>query len=158
MNPGPKKISPQNALDRLMKICSQSEKSVFDVRQKLHEWGIEEDADKIISRLITDQFIDDGRFARAFVRDKIKFNKWGRIKVKFLLKGKQISQLIIDEALSSVSEEEYSEIVIGELEKKLKSLKNMNSFQTKSKLYAFGQQRGYEQELLFSFFGNHGLA
>jgi regulatory protein len=152
-----KKISRSEALDRLMNLCSRTEKSSSDIRKKLHEWGLDEETEKIIDALTKDKYIDDTRYARAFVIDKIRFNKWGVIKVRYLLRSKQISSADITAALSSVDPEEYRRIVFDELTKKRKSLQTGHSYKLKAKLHAFANQRGYETVLINEFIDSSSI-
>jgi regulatory protein len=143
-NPIPENI----AINRLMQLCSRSEKSSSDIRKKLSEWGLENRANPIIKRLTEEKYIDDARFAAAFIHDKIFINKWGKIKAKFMLRSQQISNENIDNALATIYDKSYREMIFGELQKKRLSLKKNTSFHIKSKLYAFGMQRGYEPDLI----------
>jgi regulatory protein len=149
---GPSFNIPENvALTRLMALCSRSEKSEYDVLNKLIEWGLEDQSKKILDTLKKENYIDNFRFACAFAIDKIKFNKWGRYKVRYLLKSKHISEIDIQNALNAIDYDEYRKIVFEELRKKKSTLKTTNSFEIKSKIYAFGNQRGYENDLINEF-------
>jgi regulatory protein len=145
-------ISEATALSRLMQICSRAEKSAFEIGKKLKEWGLEAKADQIINKLVREGFIDDTRFAIAFSKDKIVLNKWGKIKVRFLLKGYHIPDKDIRQALDRIDDQQYQDIVFAELDKKKSSLKKYPVLQLKSKLYAFGAQRGYEPDLMHRYF------
>jgi regulatory protein len=144
-------ITAENALRRLMNICSRSEKSSFDIRKKLKEWGLEKQTESILSKLVLENFIDDTRYATAFAHDKIHINKWGKIKVSFLLKRQHIEPPAINLALESVTDHEYQEIVFMEMQKKRVSLKTTSPLLMKSKLYAFATQRGYEPDLVRAY-------
>ncbi len=157
MNKQKKIISEAEALSRLMKLCSKSEKSVFEIKQKLKQWGLDSKIDLIITKLKSEKFIDDLRFAKAFSNDKFLFNKWGKIKIKYLLNRHQISGNIIDEALSQINEEDYSKMVEEEMTKKNQSLKISNLFKRKARLYSFGSQRGYESDLINRFLNKERL-
>ena len=152
-----KKISETEALSRLMELCSRSEKSSFEIRQKLKQWGLESKADSIITKLKKENFIDDTRFVKAFSHDKFLVNKWGKIKIKYLLRSHRIPECIIDEGISYIDEDEYLKMIEEEMAKKNKSLKISNRFKRKTKLYAFGSQRGYESEFIQAFFNKEGL-
>ena len=133
-------ISKSAALIQLMKECSRSEKSPFDIEKKLKSWGLEQHADDIIEKLRMEKFLDEKRFTKAFIHDKIWINKWGRIKIRFLLLQHKIP-------LKS-----YKQLVWNELAKKKLSLKNMKPLQVKSKLFSFGYQRGYETDQIREFY------
>ena len=143
---------PENiAVSRLMQLCSRSEKSAYEVRRKLIEWGLEPQADRIIKRLTEEKYIDDARFAAAFVHDKIFINKWGKIKVKYMLKRLQISDTDIENALIALDEEAYRIMIFDELRKKQDTLKKYPLARVTSKLFSFGLQRGYETDIIRRF-------
>lgn len=140
-------ITPKQALARIQKICSIQEKCSFDVRRKLFDWSIEEkEVERIINCLVYDKFIDDNRFAKSFVREKFRINKWGRIKITYTLKQKRIPESTIVLALEEIEEEEYLQVLETELIKKKKSIKAKNQFDLKGKLLRFGQGKGFEIE------------
>ena len=116
-------ISKSAALALLMKECSRSEKSPFDIEKKLKSWGLEQHADDIIEKLRMEKFLDEKRFTKAFIHDKIWINKWGRIKIRFLLLQHKIPQSIVDEELQSFDLKSYKQLVWNELAKKKLSLK-----------------------------------
>jgi regulatory protein len=156
---GPKKImSPAEAIQRLMDLCSRSEKSTSEVRQKLSDWKLENEAEAIIGELCREKFIDDSRYAAAFAVDKMRFNKWGILKIKYLLKSRQIAESDIENAIRSIDTEKYNKMVFAELKKKKATLKKMDPFKSKSKLYAFGNQRGYENNLINDFIESSNLS
>jgi regulatory protein len=134
-------------------LLSQYKSSIFGI-DKLN---VDEETEKIIDALAKDKYIDDARYARAFVIDKIRFNKWGVIKVRYLLRGKQISTADITTALRSVDPEEYRRIVFDELTKKRKGLHINDSYKLKAKLYAFANQRGYETALINEFIDSSSI-
>lgn len=143
-----KKITPKQALIKAQNLCARSEKSKADIQKKLHDWQIPNaDIEKIIELLIQDKFIDELRFAEYFVRDKFRFNKWGRIKITYALKQKQIPQSTINQAMSEINEQEYRENIKHELIKKQKSIKNTDDSKQKEKLIRFAQSRGYEIDI-----------
>ncbi len=144
-------VTKEYALNRLMQLCSHSEKSSYEIMKKLKEWGLENKADEILKELSDSNYIDDERYAKAFAHDKIIINKWGKNKVNFLLKRQQIKPINIQQALDSIDDEQYCKIVSEELEKKRKSIRHTSSLQLKAKLYAFGVQRGYESDLIQAF-------
>ena len=152
-----KQKSEAEAFSQLMALCSQSEKSAYEIRQKLKQWGLESKSDAIIEKLKKENFINELRFVKAFSHDKILINKWGKIKIKYMLRGKQIHENIIEDGLSQIDEEEYTKMVEEEMYRKNKSLKISNRYQRKAKLYAFGSQRGYESALLSHFFDKESI-
>jgi regulatory protein len=146
-----KKMSFSEALQRLMDLCSRSEKSSSDILKKLREWKLEEEADNIIKLLREDLFLDDARYASAFAADKIKLNKWGIIKIRYLLKSRQIMSSDIEKAIIQIDMNNYHQMVFSELSIKKNTLKSKDPYIVKNKLYAFGNQRGYESNLINEF-------
>ena len=145
-----KKISTQMALSRLQKICSLQEKCSFDLIRKLKSWDLaEEEILKIIESLKKDKFLDDNRFAFYFVREKFKINKWGREKINFALKKKEIDAEIRDSALEEISEENNFEILRDLLIRKRKTIKSSGLYELKGKLIRFGTQRGFSFEIVY---------
>ncbi len=140
--------SETDILNRLRQICSKSEKSPKDIQDKLKQWNSECDPLYIIGVLKKEGFLDESRYTMAYVNDKIKFARWGKIKIRYHLKFKSISEGIIDHNLNSFPFDEYRKIIEGEIRKKNSALKESDPFKRKQKLLSFGNQRGFECELL----------
>lgn len=142
-------LSYNQALSKAMAICSKAEKCVSDIQQKLNDWGIEQaDAQKIIKTLIAEKFIDEERYTRYFVRDKFRFNHWGKVKIVFMLKSKKIPATLIDEALQEIDNEVYIELLVKLLKEKATKTKFVNEYDKKGKLVRFAQSRGFEFEVI----------
>ena len=94
-------IKHEEALARAMALCSRSEKSASDIDRLLMGWGIDsaETREKIVSQLRSEKFINDARYAGSFTRDKYRFNRWGRIKIRAMLRSKGIAENDIENAL-----------------------------------------------------------
>ena len=139
----------KQALLSVQAICSQQEKCRHDIREKLVKWDIgENDIEKILGQLEAEKFIDESRFAASFARDKFRFNKWGRIKISYAMKQKHIPESTINEALDSIPEDEYREVLTEELAKKRRSVKGKNAWDIRNKLTRFAQQRGFEFDII----------
>jgi regulatory protein len=142
-------LNYNQALSKAMAICSKAEKCVSDIQTKLNEWGVEKaDAQKIIKTLIAEKFIDEERFTRYFVRDKFRFNQWGKVKIVFMLKSKKIPAALIDEALQEINDEIYLELLVKLLKDKAKKTKFVNEYDKKGKLIRFAQSKGFEFEVI----------
>lgn len=133
--------------------CMTSEHSVRQVNDKLHEWGVESAtaAERIISGLIKDRYIDEQRFASAVVHDKLMFNRWGRVKIRLYLKNQCIDELTINTAMEQIDEKEYVEILRSVVAGKSKSIKATDKWQHDAKLMRSVVQCGFEPELVRSF-------
>ncbi len=128
-------------------MCSRKEYSISDIRKKLQNWKLPESKqEEIIKDLVEENYINESRFAEAFVKDKFRFNKWGRQKIKYQLKQKQITEENIETAFEQISQEDYSEMIEKLLESKNKSVKAKSDYERKGKLLRFMAQRGFEIE------------
>ncbi len=137
-------------LDRAARLCGTGEKCQNDVREKMISWGLEEeDAEKAIRYLVENKFLDDQRFASYFVRDKLKFNKWGRIKISYALRQKKIASEIIEACISQIDPVLYNEILDQILHTKIKSIGKPDTAQNKAKLLRFAAQRGFTSSEIF---------
>ena len=145
-----KKITKKEALLKAENICARNEKCESEIHNKLFEWGLDpKEIDEILIALTKNLFIDNLRYAKAFVREKSSFGKWGRIKIEFALKQKNINKEFIKIALEEINEPNYDITLERELINKLKSIKNQDIYTTKSKLIRFGLSRGYENGKIF---------
>jgi regulatory protein len=141
-------MNEQEAIRRTMALCSRKEYSAGEILDKLTEWEVPADkAQKVLELLIKEKFVDDMRFATAFVNDKLKFSKWGKIKINYMLRQKGISETIIDQTLSSIDLEYYIEILLSELKKKIKTVHANNHYELKGKLIQFAFGRGFEYDI-----------
>jgi len=147
--------SKDKALAKAQNICAKMEKCRGDIRQKLFEWKVEKPFhDEILEQLIKDKFIDEKRFVQYFVRDKYKLNKWGKLKIDYALRAKEISSETIEYALENIDLEEYTDICRDLLQKRLKTLANDVADKQKVKLIRFGQSRGYEGAMVYKIVEN----
>lgn len=133
-----------------MALCSQQEKCCIDIIQKLKIWKLsDKDIDKIIAYLVKEDFINEERYAKAFVNDKFKFNKWGKQKIKFALLQKKLSENVIEKALNMIDIEEYKLLIEKEVRKKMASLINDEPVKMKEKLIRFAISKGFEPDLIY---------
>jgi regulatory protein len=140
----------REALSYAMDLCSRQEKCRREMRDKLQKFNLPEElVEKVLKALQKEGFIDESRYAGMFVRDKLKLNRWGRIKIRYMLSAKQIPDEIISEAINGIDEQDYRAILREELIKKRRQIKDDNSFTVRNKLARFGQQRGFESGLVF---------
>jgi regulatory protein len=138
------------ALKKAMSLCARREYCSEDIRVKLDSWGINNpDADNIISRLIRENFINDKRYAEAFVKDKYHHNKWGKVKIASQLRAKRIASEVIDSALATVDEDQYRQTIKDILASHRKFIKAKNQFDLKGKLLRFGLSKGFESHILY---------
>lgn len=130
-----------------MASCSRKEYCEFDILQKLSGYDISiEQKNDILSRLVKENFVDNSRYTEAFVKDKIRFNKWGKYKIKAQLRAKNISERLIENALNEYVDEDYQKMIEEELVKKMKNIKEADYYKRKGKLMRFAASRGYAPE------------
>lgn len=140
----------EEALHKTAAFCSLQERCVSEVLDKLSKMEISEsDSHKIIAYLTQEKFIDESRFAVAFAKDKFRFNKWGKIKIKMGLKEKGIHPNQIEEALNEIDEKAYEELAVELINSKSKTLKYKNEFDRKGKLVRYMLQKGFETSIVF---------
>ena len=105
MNSPKRHIAPHVAFNKAAALCSRCEYAAADIRTRLLKWGLEpQQAPAVLQRLTDEGFLNEQRFARAFVNDKFRFNGWGRVKIAYQLRAKGIGQDCIDEALAQIDE------------------------------------------------------
>ena len=139
--------SPEKVLNKMMQLCSRKEYCVSEIMQKLKTRDLNEgEQQEIIDYLIKENFINEARYAKAYCRDKFRFNKWGKQKIRYGLIQKGIPESLIREALDEIPEEEYEQTLQEELQKKMSGLKELPDEEKKVRLLRFASGRGYEQE------------
>ena len=139
--------TPEQALTTLMALCAKAERSTDDARRLLRRWGVAEpDAEKVIGTLVAQRFIDDRRYAEAFVRDKMRFSNWGVFKIRSALNMRRIDRDIIAEVLDACSGEDSGRRLEETLRRKMRSIKAKDSYDRKVKLMRYGLSLGYEME------------
>ena len=138
----------EQALQSLMRECARSERSSGDALRLMKRWGLaDEDARKVLMRLQTERFIDDARFAEAFVRDKLNLSGWGAYKIKMALRAKGVSQEIIEEVVAPMfAETDMKERLEEIMVRKMRTLKYSSAYDAKTKLIRFAASRGYDME------------
>ncbi len=136
-------------LHKAASYCSIAEHCVSEVNDKLQKWNVPaEQREEIINRLIAAGFINEGRYAKAFVTDKFRFNKWGKTKITLALKTKGISTEDISHAIELIDEGEYDEMLATILKSKLVGLKYEYEYEKQGKLFRFAQSRGFEPNVI----------
>jgi regulatory protein len=140
---------------KLESFCAYQERCVFEVRKKMNPWNLSlEQQDQLISDLIANRFLDEERFAEAFVSGKFRIKKWGRIKIRTHLKSKFISNYSLNKAISSIDDDAYFQTLVDVLEKKERLLASkLSVWDKKVKLIRFASSRGFEQDLILEALG-----
>ena len=139
--------TPEQALAALMRLCARAEKSQEDARRLMRGWGVaEKDAEQVLGRLVRDRFIDDSRYAEAFVREKLRLSGWGEYKIRTALQRKRIDRALIDAALAEADRPAMGERLCRQLERKARTAKYSTQYELKTKLIRYGLSLGYDYE------------
>lgn len=140
-------ITETEALSRVAAYCSTAEHCRAEIVEKLQRWGMAYDAmDRILDRMEQEKYIDEERFCRAFIRDKYRFAKWGKVKIGQALQLKKISSMTFRPLLNEIDEEEYLSILRDLLVSKRKSVRAENDYELNGKLMRFALSRGFEMK------------
>ena len=137
------------ALQRLSALCASAEHCEYEMTEKMRKWEVEEsDCERIMEYLRKAKFVDDERYARAFVKDKIKYNKWGRRKVEQGLWAKHIAEDIRQRVLDEVDESQYKSVLTDLLKSKRRSITAANDYEMYRKLIKFALSRGFDYSIV----------
>ena len=147
-NTAQKKLTPQQALPKLKQYCAYQERCHSEVKEKLYNYGVyRDDAEEIISKLIEENYLNEERFASLFAGGRFRIKQWGKMKIKYELKQKGVSEYCIKKALQSIDPDEYEKSLQKLADQKLRTLKSeKNIFIKKRKLQDFLLQRGFEND------------
>lgn len=141
-------FTPQQSVPKIKQYCAYQERCHAEVRDKLYSFGLnKKEVEEIISELITENYLNEERFAIHYAGGKFRMKQWGKNKIKQSLKLKQVSEYCIKKALKEIDEKEYEKTFLKLMEMKLKTLKGeKNIFIKKRKLQDFLLMKGYESE------------
>ena len=144
-----KDMTEQEAYLQLAALCAQAEHCQQEMRDKMRRWELDETVqNRIVTRLVKERYVDDERYVRAFVKDKIRYNKWGRRKVQQALWQKHIDADIQQRVLDEIDEKEYLDILRPLLKQKRKSIKAESDYELNQKLVRFALGRGFGFDII----------
>ena len=139
----------QEAYLTLAALCARSEHCQWEMLEKMRRWELDDETQaRVMARLVEERYVDDERYARAFVKDKVRYNKWGRRKVEQALWQKRIADDIRERVLDEVDEEEYLNVLRPLLKQKRKSIKAENDYELNQKLVRFALGRGFTYDII----------
>lgn len=143
-------LTKEQALQKLRHYCAYQERCHSEVKEKLYELGISKiHHDEITASLIEENYLNEERFAILFAGGKFRIKQWGRVKIKYQLKQKQVSEYSIKKALKQISEKDYLKTIQKHIVEKLKTLKGERDiFIQKRKLYDFLVHKGFEADIV----------
>jgi regulatory protein len=145
-----KASNPDYIIEKAKRYCAFQERCVFDVKKKLYEWKVNpQESERVIHKLLQENFVNETRFARVFVGGKSRIKKWGKMKITAQLRARKISEENIRLSMHEINEEEYIKTLIQIMDKKRLSLKDPDNFIAKKKLLNYALSRGFEKDLIF---------
>jgi regulatory protein len=146
------------AYDKAAVLCSRSEKCTSEIQEKLRLFGLSvEESEPVIKKLVDEKYIDDERFARAFVKDKFRFNHWGKQKIEYMLRAKKINQEILALAFEEIEDEGYADELLKLLTDKVKTIKAKDEYDKRNKLMRFAMGRGFESGKIYAALKELGI-
>ena len=145
------KSEKEALLLRAMRECSAREYCISDISSLLERWGAHDSEAKewIINRLITEKFIDEHRYSRAFVIDHFKHSHWGRVKITMGLRGKRVDPAAIASGLEAIDDGEYLTLLVKILQEQRKKIRAKNRLDLKGKLLRHALGKGFESHLVY---------
>lgn len=144
-----KEKTEEEAFLQLASLCANAEHCQYEMLEKMKRWELSDEAQaRVMARLVEERYVDDRRYARAFVKDKIRYNKWGYRKVQQGLWMKRIDKDIQDEILDEIEETEYLNVLKPLLKQKRKSIKANSDYELNQKLVRFAYGRGFTFDII----------
>ena len=151
-----KNIGIDKSRQKIRQFCSYQERSHQEVKEKLYSFGLyKEDVESLLSEMIEENYLNEERYAIAFAGGKFRIKKWGRVKIRYELKQKRISEYCTRLGLAAIDENEYLKTLHSLFEQKRASVKSeKNIFVKKQKIQSFLMQRGFEPQLISGLLQN----
>ncbi len=145
-----KNLTKEQALPQVKQFCVYRERCHSEVKEKLYLLGLHKnDVEQLVAQLIEENYLNEERFAKQYAGGKFRMNQWGRVKIKYALRQKQVSDYSIKKGLKEISESDYKKTLQKLAEQKLKTLKNeSNVFSKRKKVQDYLLGKGYEGELV----------
>ena len=141
-------ITPDSCLQKLEALCARGEHCEHELREKMRRWQLPESAaDSIIEKLRREDYINDGRFARAYALDKLRYNQWGRGKLRYMMCALQLPEEVIRVALEEIDDEEHEAVRQALIEKKNREIKDKDPYTRKAKQQRFLYSRGFSPDI-----------
>ena len=144
-----RKLEKLAALEQLRSFCAYQDRCHKEVRTRLLEYQVYgDDLEQVIAELITDDFLNEERFARSYVRGKFRIKKWGRGKIRQELKFRQISDYLIKKGMTEIDDQEYFATLEEVIQKKLRTVREPDPFKKRKKLTDYAASRGFEYAII----------
>lgn len=147
-----KRFSPTEALAKIQRYCAYQERSHKEVKTKLFDYGLySSQVDELISQLITDGFLNEERFAKAYAGGKFRIKKWGKLKIKNELEFLGLTKNCIQRGLKEIESVDYSKTLKALIKKKAAEIKEENPFKKRDKVARFVIGKGYEPDMVWEY-------
>ncbi len=150
MTPTPrerKSKSAAEALQSLMRLCARGERSTGDAIRLMRTWGVPEgERQAVVDRLVAQRFIDNGRYAELYVREKSRLSGWGARKIAMQLRTKGVEKEVIAEALATIDSDEQSDRLVEKLRRKMRTTKAQSDYEMRGKLLRYALGLGYDYD------------
>ena len=144
-----KEMTGQQAYQKLAALCARSEHCQQEMLDKMRQWGVdEEEQAQVMARLVEERYVDDERFTRAFVNDKVRYAKWGRRKMQQALWMKRIDEQLARTVLDEGPDEDYIAILRPALKQKRRSTKAASEYEMTMKLIKYALSRGFTMDVI----------
>lgn len=148
-------LTREQALSKIKHFCAYQERSHYEVKQKLYSFGLAKSiVEEIISSLIEEDYLNEERFARAYAGGKFRMKHWGRNKIIYALKQKQVSAVNIKSGLKELEGEMYTQTLLKIANEKWQSLQGESTMMKRAKTQAYLLQKGYENNLIIEILQN----
>ena len=142
----------KQVISHMATLCSRSEQCSPDIRKKIIAAGLTEDeAAEIIIYLKEEKYIDDERYVKAYIAEKFKINKWGRVKMKYYLRQKGLTDDVIEKGMESIDEKKYVDLLLKTMKEKARKVKKKNKFEKMGQIIRYTQSRGFEPEIIHRY-------
>jgi len=149
-SPRKKRHTPAEALSKMYRFCAYQERSHHEVRQKLFDLGLyAREVDELLSRLISEGFLNEERFAKAFAGGKFRMKHWGRVKIIHELEARGLTKNCIKAGLKEIDEADYQKALEEVLQKQSTRVEETDAFVRRDKIARYAIQRGFESELVW---------
>ena len=144
-----RELTEQQVFQKLSALCARAEHCQHDMLEKMRQWDVDEETQaRVMGRLVKERYVDDQRYAEAFVRDKVRYNQWGRRKVEQALWLKHIDDDAARQALDAIDDDEYVDILKPLLAQKRRSVKARNDYELNMKLMKWALGRGFTMDII----------
>jgi len=142
-------MTAEEAFRRLSALCARSEQCSHDATEKMRRWGVsDEEQAAVMERLTRERYIDDSRYARAFVKEKLRFNHWGQRKIEQALWLKRIDREVAEETLGEITADDYVAILRPLWKQKARTIKADTEYERQRKLAAWAVGRGFTFDVI----------